>query len=172
MELIDVLTPDGAPAGSRKPKADIHRDGDWHRAVHLWIVQRDGRVLLQKRAAVKENWPGKWDVSVAGHVSAGEEPEDAAVRETREEIGLDMHRDHFLHIGTTREQYVLNGGGYLDNEFHEIFVVTRDVDLDALSLDPAEVEAVTLAAPDELAGFDLVPHAEEYALLRRHLQSC
>jgi hypothetical protein len=67
---------------------------------------------------------------------------------------------------------VLNGGTYLDNEIHEIFVVTQDVELSALVLDASEVEAVALAAPDELARFDLVPHAEEYALLRRHLQSC
>ena len=80
--------------------------------------------------------------------------------------------DDFLHIGTTREQCVLNGGAYLDNEIHEIFVLTRDVDLETLILDPNEVEAVTLAAPDELARFDLVPHAEEYAILRRYLQSC
>ncbi|HJQ36529.1 MAG TPA: NUDIX domain-containing protein [Thermoanaerobaculia bacterium] len=172
MELIDVLTPDGARTGTRKPKAEVHRDGDWHRAAHLWIVQRDGRLLLQRRSSLKENWPGLWDISVAGHVSAGEEPEAAAVREAGEELGLAVNRDDFLHIGTTREQYVLNGGAYLDNEFQEIFVLTRDVDLGALVLDPNEVEAVAFAAPDELARFDLVPHAEEYALLRRYLQSC
>lgn len=172
MELIDILTPAGQSTGIRKSKADAHRDGDWHRAAHLWIVQRDGRLLLQKRALVKENWPGKWDVSVAGHVSAGELPEAAAIREAREELGLEVRRDGFLHLGTTREQCVLNGGTYLDNEIHEIFVVTQDVELSALVLDASEVEAVALAAPDELARFDLVPHAEEYALLRRHLQSC
>ena len=172
MELIDVLTPDGARTGTRKTKDEVHRDGDWHRAAHLWVVQRDGRVLLQKRSALKENWPGRWDVSVAGHVSAGEEPEAAAVREADEEIGLAVVRDDFLHIGTTREQCVLNGGTYLDNELHEIFVIRQDVELSALVLDAAEVDAVALAAPDELARFDLVPHAEEYALLRRHLQSC
>src|SRR5687768_17055127 len=89
-ELIDVLTEAGARTGRCKPKADIHRDGEWHRAAHLWIVTTDRRVLLQKRARAKENWPGFWDVSVAGHVSAGENAIDAAIREAREEIGLDL----------------------------------------------------------------------------------
>ena len=109
---------------------------------------------------------------MAGHVSAGEDAEGAAVREAREELGLDVSRDDFLHLGTTRERYVLNGGTYLDNEIHEIFVITLDVDLASLSLDPTEVEEVALAALDELARFDLVPHAEEYTLLRRHFQTC
>ena len=37
-ELVDVLTPAGDPTGMRKPKAAVHRDGDWHRAAHVWIL--------------------------------------------------------------------------------------------------------------------------------------
>ena len=172
MEWLDILTPDGVATGASKLKADVHRDGDWHRASHLWIVQHDGRVLLQKRAAMKENWPGKWDVSVAGHISAGEDPIDAAVREASEEIGLTVDPRELVHIGTVREQCVLNEGTYLDNEIHEIFLLRRDVDLAALQLDASEVDEVALAALDELAAFDLVSHPEDYALLRRHLQTC
>ncbi|HLJ74165.1 MAG TPA: NUDIX hydrolase, partial [Thermoanaerobaculia bacterium] len=68
IELIDVLKPDGLPTGERKPKAEIHRDGDWHRAAHIWIVSRDGRFLIQRRSPRKENNPGLWDVSAAGHL--------------------------------------------------------------------------------------------------------
>lgn len=169
-ELIDVLDETGAPTGQRKSKAEIHRDGDWHRAAHVWIVTRDGRVLLQKRSRAKENWPGLWDVSVAGHVSAGETAVEAAIREAREEIGIELNE--LRPIGTVREQCVLNDGTYLDNEIHEIFVCRRDVDPASLRLDPDEVESVALAAPDELERYSLVPHADEYAILRRHLQSC
>src|ERR1700730_13316269 len=88
MELIDVLTPDGEPTGIRKPKALIHRDGDWHRAAHIWIATNDGRILLQRLSLQKENHPGLWDVSAAGHVSSGESVVDSAVREAEEELGL------------------------------------------------------------------------------------
>jgi len=82
LELIDVLTAEGAPVGIAKTKAEVHRDGDWHRAAHVWIVASDGRLLLQRRSLRKENYPSLWDVSAAGHLSAGETSKECAVRET------------------------------------------------------------------------------------------
>ena len=169
MELIDVLTPDGQPTGIRKPKPHIHRDGDWHRAAHIWIVTLDGRILLQKRSMRKENNPGMWDVSAAGHVSAGESVIESAVREVFEELGLRVSASELRQIGTIAESSVLNNGTYFDNEFHEIFLVRRDVDLSALRLQAEEVDDVVLVRPDELAKYVLVPHGREYELLLRSI---
>jgi 8-oxo-dGTP diphosphatase len=166
MESIDVLDENGLPTGVIKPKDAVHRDGDWHRAAHVWIVTPDGRVLLQKRAAAKENWPGWWDVSAAGHCSAGESAVETAVRETAEELGLVLASDELQHVGTFRDPVVLRGGAYLDNEIHEVFLVRCDVELDALTLQKEEVEAVALVTPGELLlRRDLVPHAGEHALI-------
>jgi isopentenyl-diphosphate delta-isomerase len=171
-EWLDVLGDDGAPSGDRVTKADAHRTGAWHRAVHVWIVTPDSRVLLQRRAATKENYPSLWDVSCAGHASAGESAVEAAVRELAEELGLEVRADEFQRLGELREQCVLNGGSYVDNELHELFVLRRDVDLSALALQPEEVEEVALVPIAELRARieardpSLVPHrAEEYALL-------
>jgi len=166
IELIDVLTPEGEPTGTRKPKDAIHRDGDWHRASHVWIVAPDGRFLLQRRSLRKTNNPGLWDVSTAGHVSAGESAIDAAGRETFEELGLSIEPDELRFLATLRESCVLNQGTYFDNEFHEIFLVRREVDIASLRLDPeevAEVKWVHDLRPDAT----FVPHAQEYALLSR-----
>ena len=164
MELIDVLTASGQPTGIRKPKTDIHRDGDWHRAAHVWIVAPDGRVLVQRRSHRKENNPGLWDVSAAGHLSAGESAIDAAVRETQEEIGLLLPPNELKQLATLRQSCVLHEGAYLDNEIHEIFLVRRDVDVRSLRLDPeevAEVKWIRELRPDDT----FVPHGEEYALV-------
>src|SRR4051794_2243335 len=167
MEMIDVLTATGESTGAQKPKADIHRDGDWHVAAHVWIVTPDGRVLLQKRSTEKENWPGYWDVSAAGHLSAGETPAEAAVRETFEELGLRITPEELRRIGVIREECVLRDGAYIDKEVHEIFIVERDVDPSALTLQPGEVEDVQLVELDQLANVTpLVPHEIEYHLLR------
>jgi isopentenyl-diphosphate Delta-isomerase len=168
IELIDVLTPDGAPTGIVKPKPDVHRDGDWHRCAHVWIVASDGRVLLQRRALAKENWPGLWDISVAGHVSAGESAIDAAIRETFEEIGLRIEPEELIHIGTLRYSTRLRDD-YIENEHHEVHIVRRDVDLSALTLDPLEVAEVRYVSLDELEQYDRVPHEEEYALLEERI---
>lgn len=165
-ERVDVLGADGAKTGETKPKPDVHRDGDWHRAAHLWIVTPDRRVLLQRRSLEKENWPGLWDVSVAGHLSAGESAEEAAVREAGEEIGLQVDPRALRHLGTLTQRAVLNGGAYLDNEVHDIFLLEQEVDPLALTLQPGEVDAVMLLPLEQLAQQpDLVPHEGEYELL-------
>ena len=164
-ELIDVLTSEGRPAGRTKAKRLVHRDGDWHRAVHVWIVQSDGRILVQRRALVKENNPGLWDVSAAGHISAGESLIDAAIRETREELGLEIRAAELQHVASLREQSVLNGGTYIDNEVHEIFIVRRNVDVRALRLQKEEVDDARLVTWDEFRAMDRVPHEEEYRLI-------
>jgi isopentenyl-diphosphate delta-isomerase len=170
VELLDVLTPDGLPTGRTKAKPDVHRDGDWHRAAHVWLVTPDQRVLLQRRAATKENWPNLWDVSVAGHISAGETAIDAAVREVQEELGLTLTPQDLTHLGTLRWHAVLNDGAYIENEFHEVFVVTVALDVDALVLDPTEVAEVVIVQPEEIERYEVVPHDDEYALLRGYLR--
>jgi isopentenyl-diphosphate Delta-isomerase len=171
MELIDVLNTAGAPTGQKKPKSEVHRDGDWHRAVHVWIVGSDGRVLLQRRSVRKENNPGLWDVSAAGHISAGEGAVESAIREVEEELGLRLDPSELRHVTTLTDSSVLNDGRYIDNEFHEIFVVYRDVDLGELTLQETEVDEVALVTLDEMARYELVPHGEEYELLRRLIDS-
>ncbi len=70
----------------------IHRDGLWHRAVHILVLNKHGEVFLQKRSVLKDVCPGLWDSSAAGHVDAGEEYEACAIRELGEELGLEDHR--------------------------------------------------------------------------------
>ena len=169
MELLDILTSDGLPTGRTKAKPEVHRDGDWHRAAHVWLITPDRRVLLQRRSARKENWPDLWDVSVAGHISAGESAIDAAIREAHEELGLALAPSDLTHLGTLRWHAVLNDGAYIENEFHELFVATVDIELETLVLDPAEVAEVALIQPEEIERYEVVPHDEEYALLRDYL---
>ncbi len=166
IELIDVLTPEGLPTGIVKPKPDVHRDGDWHRAAHVWIIGSDGRVLLQRRALAKQTWPGLWDVSVAGHVSAGETAIDAAIRETLEEIGLVITPAELTHMATLRFHCALRDG-YVENELHDVFILRRDVDSGSLVLDPLEVAEVRLVRFEDLESYERVPLGQEYDLLRQ-----
>lgn len=131
--------------------------------MHIWIVTPDGRTLIQRRADSKENYPSLWDVSVAGHVAAGESAIEAGIREAFEELGIVLHADEFEHLATIHERVVLNGGTYIDNEFHEIYRVRREVDLEQLTLDPEEVAEVALVRSFDDREF--VPHVTEYAAL-------
>lgn len=86
-ELFDVVNERDEVVGQRT-RGDVHRLGLKHRAVHVLVFNRRGEVFLQKRSAQKDTFPGAWDSSASGHLDSGEDYDDCAVRELREEIGL------------------------------------------------------------------------------------
>ncbi|MCC6315401.1 MAG: NUDIX domain-containing protein, partial [Thermomicrobiales bacterium] len=101
-ELFDIVRADGSPTGLTKPRASVHRDGDWHRSVHVWVAGIDPDnepwLMFQQRGAGKDTWPGRLDATVGGHFGAGETLRDA-LREVREEIGVEPHFDLLRPLG-------------------------------------------------------------------------
>ena len=88
------------------PRTYVHQNGLWHRVVQCWIagVSPSGvRVYLQRRSYEKKTHPGKYDISSAGHVSAGERPDIAMARELREETGIVMRADSLIPAGVIPE---------------------------------------------------------------------
>jgi 16S rRNA (adenine1518-N6/adenine1519-N6)-dimethyltransferase len=69
---------------------EVHGDKSRHRAVHILIFNDDGEVYLQKRTRWKDRNPLLWDSSAAGHVCAGEGYDEAARRELKEELGIEV----------------------------------------------------------------------------------
>ncbi len=88
-EIFDVVDERDAVIGQR-PRSEVHRLGLRHRAVHILVFNRHGQMFLQKRSMKKDMDPGRWDSSAAGHLSAGEDYDAAALRELREELGLSL----------------------------------------------------------------------------------
>jgi isopentenyl-diphosphate delta-isomerase type 1 len=87
-EWFDLVDEDGRVTG-RALRSQCHRDPALlHRAVHVFVFDRAGRLFLQRRARTKRIQPGRWDTSVGGHPGVGEDWEAAARREAGEELGL------------------------------------------------------------------------------------
>jgi isopentenyldiphosphate isomerase len=175
VEQLDILTPAGQPTGQVKAKDAVHRDGDWHLAVHVWVQRPDGALLMQFRASQKENDPNLWDVSVAGHVAAGESAKVAAQREAAEEIGLPIEVDDLEPLFRVAAPRVLNQGQYLDNEWHQVYRVRRSPTLEALTPQPNEVADLRWVSwPEFMRAVakrrtDWVPHWSEYERLIQKL---
>ena len=88
-EIFDVVNERDEVIG-RAPRSEVHRRGLLHRAIHVLVFNSRGQVFLQKRSMSKDRQPGLWDSSASGHVDSGEEYDVCAVRELREEIGLEL----------------------------------------------------------------------------------
>lgn len=72
----------------REKRSVVHKKGLLHRAVHILVWDPNGRIFLQKRSMRKDEFPGLWDTSSAGHLDAGETYDQSAVRELEEELGM------------------------------------------------------------------------------------
>jgi isopentenyl-diphosphate Delta-isomerase len=97
-ELLDHVDADDRVIGT-VARSRAHREGLWHRAVHVIVWNHRGEILLQKRAATKASFPGCWDTSVGGHVGAGEGYLATALRECAEELGIEIASTDLSRIG-------------------------------------------------------------------------
>lgn len=142
-EMLDVLDAAGEPTGERKTRLAVHVDGDWHRAIHIWVARDGDLVLLQRRSLAKDLEAGRLDVSVGGHYRAGELFIEV-LREAEEELGLVLRPGQAEYLGTVRSErrYPLADPARVDREFQEVYVVRDTRPLEQYALDPEEVEAV------------------------------
>lgn len=142
-EFIDILTAKGQPTGRVALKSEAHKNGWFHATTHIWLFTSDKKILLQKRALTKKVFPGIWDISVAGHLAAGEKIIDGAKREVFEEIGLQLEEKDLIKIGTRIHQ-VTHKNGIQDNEHHHVFIAELKTSVEKLTPQEEEVAGLKL----------------------------
>lgn len=169
-ELQDVLDEKGELTGEQLTKDEIFKRGLWRKVVHIWLVDSNKRLLVQRRALKKGIFDGLWDVTVGGGVAAGEEPVDAAIRELKEELGIAADLTDLTYIDRYKLPKTIPETGERMNDFSYTFMLSRDIDIQELQMEPREVSSVRLMKLSDLnrsisnpAQSKLwVPHGTEY----------
>ncbi len=142
-ELIDLVDQNGIPTGQTALKSVIHQKGYYHNTGHLWLYTKNQHILLAQRSAKKTICPLLWDISVAGHIDAGESIENGLLREAKEELGLYLKPKDLQKIGVFK-CFQTYKNGIKDFEFHHTYIAQLTVPLSQLTPQTDEVEAIKL----------------------------
>lgn len=147
MELLDIVDINGYPTGQTVDREKAHAEGIMHRTSHVWLVRKKQnrvQILLQKRCDTKESFPGCYDISSAGHIPAGIDFAESAIRELEEELGITASADELISCGDRKVIWddIFNGKPFHDRQHSRVFILWRDLDAEGFSLQVEEVESV------------------------------
>ena len=148
MEMFDVIDEDGKPTGTVKERGVVHREGALHATSHIWIARPNEKsgydILLQKRSADKDSHPGCYDISSAGHIAAGDNPLDSAIREMEEELGIHAKPEELKVFGVQYKKYEgeFYGKPFRDNQRSILYLYREPVETEDLKLQESEIESV------------------------------
>lgn len=158
MELIDVYNADFEKTGKTVPRGTTLPEGEFVLCVHVLIQDMEGRFLVQKRSEKKRVLPGHWDVT-AGAVDAGEDSCTAAIREAKEEVGLEL----------PPEKMQLIFRDCVHGSFYEAWHVQLPFALEECTMQESEVQELRLVESEELLRIleEFPYRSEEY---RRRMQ--
>jgi len=154
MEILDIVDECGNPTGKTVERKIAHEEGIMHRTSHVWLLRKKHgkfQVLLQKRCETKESFPGCYDISSAGHIPAGMDFVQSAVRELQEELGISATAEELIFCG---DRIVIwddcfCGNPYHDRQYTRVFILWRDIDEGEFMLQNEEVDSVLWMDLDE-----------------------
>lgn len=169
-EYFDLLDENGNKTGNIKLRSEVHRDGDWHKAVHIWIINDKGEILLQRRCATKESYPNMLDISSAGHLSAGDESLSGAIREIKEELNLDVKAEELQFIKTLKNSTKYTAT-FINNEFADLYILRTNKRIEDMKFQEEEISEIFFVPYKKFKEMiknkqaDLLMHNEEFELL-------
>jgi isopentenyldiphosphate isomerase len=150
-ETIDIFDDLGRHIGT-KPRAAVHRDGNWHQVFNCLVVRLDGEepaILLQLRGTASRAFPNLLDLTVGGHLLAGEQPLMGGVREFQEELGVEVAPDDLVFLGV-RRNVLVDSEGIVHREFIHAFLGLDGHPLEQYRLQPGEVAGLFECSITEL----------------------
>ena len=144
-EIVTVVD-DGNRPVAELPRHRVRSENLPHRATYVFVFDRHGRVLVQRRTAIKDIYPSYYDLAAGGVVTVGESYKECAVREAEEELGI---------RGTVLEsKFDLYYEDERNRCFGRVFTCVHD---GPFTLQPEEVESAEFHAVDEVAGGGIAP---------------
>ena len=174
MEFIDIYDNLGQKSGMTLGKDEAHKKSLIHKGVCVWIINSNDEILLQTRSN-HVMFPNMLDISFSGHIQAGETSIEAAIREGREELGINLEIDKLQYLFSCREYGGIDE--YFENEIDDVFLYRADIPIEEYTFCDNEVKEVSYVSLDEFKmmvdanSTMLLPYETHYHFLLTALSS-
>ena len=153
MELVDVVDMNGNPTGVVLDKKEARERNLIYKVIVVFVINDSKQVLFQKRSANLRYMPNRWALC-AGHVKASEGLEDAAIREVKEEMGLDVSKEEIHSFGEVEDNI-----GENDSHLTYFFYIKTNKKENEFILQPEEVSEVKWFDIDEM--IDMIKNKDD-----------
>ncbi len=169
-EYFDVLDENGNRTGEIKLRADVHKDGDWHKVVHIWIINQNNEILLQRRCPTKDSLPNMLDMACAGHLTTEDDSITAALRELKEELNLDINPNQLNFIKTFKNR-LRYSDTFINNEFADMYILKTNKKISEMKFQESEISEIMFIDFNKFKEMvnkkqsDLIMYTEEFKLL-------
>lgn len=173
--FLDVYTQQGEMMQEHVSYDRIHRQGLWHKGVHVWVLNSKGEFLIQRRSLKAQTTPGLLESTASGHIESGHTSVDTVIKELQEETGICVTQNEIEYVGTIVDQFEMYNGTLKNNEFDDVYLIRKDIDENTLELSEHEISDLSwFDARDYLekgiqGDSDIVPRKQEYELLMKHI---
>ena len=138
MEIVDVYDKRKEKTNKTSERGK-QKEGEFGLSVHIWIMNKEGKFLIQKRTRSRKRFPNMWSLT-AGAVDTGETSVEGAIREAKEEIGINIDKEELeLMLSMKRT-----------NNFLDVWLVRKDIDIKDIIMQEEEVQEVKWVTKDEL----------------------
>lgn len=166
IEMLEVVNENDEVIGLESRSA-IHEQGLLHREIHIWFITPNGEIVFQHRAKDKDTYPDKLDATVGGHVEPGMSYEETAIKECKEETGLDIDRTKLVFLRKMRKLSRDSSTGKINNTIRSQYAYLYDGVVSDLSIEKGGGEGFEAWKIDSLA---TLPDAEKHKFIGLILQ--
>lgn len=133
-EILEVVDDNDKVIGL-ETREKIHQDGLLHREIHIWFVTAKAEIIFQHRAKDKDTYPDKLDATVGGHVEPGMSYEETAVKECKEETGVDINSNNLVFIGKVKKESFDETTGLTNNAIRSQYAYLYEDPLNDLQIE-------------------------------------
>ena len=141
-ELWDIYDINRKPTGRTVERGKPMKQGEYHIVVNVWIRNSKGEWLISRRTPNK-HFPLLWEPT-GGSAVSGESSFDAAIRETREELGVELDPEKGTLFVSAKRQYKEFP------DFLDVWVFEHDCSIDSITLQPGETCGAMWASSAEI----------------------